>query len=100
MADEATFYGYVAGSCQFADLPRTTYWPGLDLVPANLALAMTDFEIAGRAKLDLGTPIHDYLRQGLREVTDHYDIILLDCRPDLGMSTLNALVAASGVLVR
>lgn len=97
--DDATFYGYVSGARPFTELPKRTYWPALDLVPANLALALTDFEIAGRAKLDVGAPIHDYLRRGLAEVADEYDVILLDCRPDLGMSTLNALVAATGVFV-
>ncbi|MCB1833259.1 MAG: AAA family ATPase, partial [Geminicoccaceae bacterium] len=62
-------------------------------------LALTDFEIAGRAKLQASLPIHDYLRRGLDEVREKYDVILLDCRPDLGMSTLNALVAASGIFV-
>lgn len=99
VADDATFYGHVSGDRRFAELPIETYWPGLDLVPANLALALTDFEIAGRAKLQASLPIHDYLRRGLDEVRENYDVILLDCRPDLGMSTLNALVAASGIFV-
>ena len=99
VADDATFYGYVSGDRKFAELPIRTYWPGLDLVPANLALALTDFEIAGRAKLQATTPIHDYLRRGLDEISQSYDVIMLDCRPDLGMSTLNALVASSGIFV-
>ena len=98
VADHATFYGYVCGERRFADLVLPTYWPGLDLVPANLSLALTDFEIAGRAKLNR-RPIHGYLSEALDEVRDGYDVVLLDCRPDLGMTTLNALLAASGVFV-
>jgi chromosome partitioning protein len=98
VADHATFYGFVCGERRFTDLIVRTYWPGLDLVPANLSLALTDFEIAGRAKLNR-RPIHGYLTEALDEIRDQYDVILLDCRPDLGMTTLNALLAASGILV-
>lgn len=96
--DDATFYGVVGGQRTMAEIVRPTYWPGLDLVPANLALALTDFEIAGRAKLE-PRPIHLYLRDALREVKEDYDVVLLDCRPDLGMTTLNALLAATGIFV-
>jgi chromosome partitioning protein len=98
VADHATFYGFVCGERRFTDLIVRTYWPGLDLVPANLSLALTDFEIAGRAKLNR-RPIHGYLSEALDEIQEQYDVILLDCRPDLGMTTLNALLAASGILV-
>lgn len=98
VADDETFYGVVGGQRRMAEIVRPTYWPGLDLIPANLALALTDFEIAGRAKLE-PKPIHLYLRDALNEIKDGYDIILLDCRPDLGMTTLNALVAATGIFV-
>jgi chromosome partitioning protein len=39
------------------------------------------------------------LRNALRSVRDAYDVILIDCPPALNMLTVNALVAADGVLV-
>jgi chromosome partitioning protein len=39
------------------------------------------------------------LREALATVAPDYDTILLDCPPSLGHLTLNALVAADGVLV-
>jgi chromosome partitioning protein len=96
--DDETFYGAVCGERKMSEIVRKTYWPNLDLVPANLALAMTDFEIAGRARTSR-RPIHAYLTEALDEVRDRYDVIVLDCRPDLGMTTLNALLAATGVFV-
>jgi chromosome partitioning protein len=39
------------------------------------------------------------LREALRSIRTHYDVILIDCPPSLNMLTLNALVAAEGVLV-
>src|SRR5688500_12894260 len=39
------------------------------------------------------------LREALRPIRTLYDVILIDCPPSLNMLTLNALVAAEGVLV-
>jgi chromosome partitioning protein len=39
------------------------------------------------------------LRNALRSVREAYDVILIDCPPALNMLTVNALVAADGVLV-
>jgi len=39
------------------------------------------------------------LRKGLKKVRDKYDVIIADCPPTLNMLTLNALVAADGILV-
>ena len=39
------------------------------------------------------------LRQAIDEVTDDYEYVLIDCPPSLGLLTVNALVAASEVLV-
>lgn len=100
--DEKTFHGFVCGEAAFVDLITPTYWPNLDLIPANLALATTDAEMAGRA-LDTNPPpehpIYRYLNGGLSEIQGAYDVIIIDCRPDLGMTTLNALLAANGLVV-
>ena len=39
------------------------------------------------------------LKSVLQEIQDHYEYLILDCRPALGLLTINALVAASSVLV-
>ena len=39
------------------------------------------------------------LKQVLKEVQDDYDYIIIDCPPSLNMLTVNALVAANGVLI-
>lgn len=100
--DEETFHGFVCGDASFVDLITPTYWPNLDLIPGNLALATTDAEMAGRA-LDTNPPpahpIYRYLSGGLSEIKGAYDVVIVDCRPDLGMTTLNALLAANGLVV-
>lgn len=65
----------------------------LDLVPANLELAAAETSLVNK----LGREF--CLRDQLVKITDHYRFILIDTPPSLGLLTLNALVAASRVIV-
>ena len=63
------------------------------LLPANLDV--TEAEIKLREM-----PVGDFaLKSALAEVADQFDYILLDCPPALSKLTVNALVAADGVLI-
>jgi len=66
---------------------------GAGLIPANIDLAAAEIELAsepGRERI---------LAEKLRPVLDSYDFVLLDCPPSLGLLTLNALTAATDVLI-
>jgi chromosome partitioning protein len=66
---------------------------GVDLMPATIELA--------RAEADLLTRTgREYVLRGvLEELVDDYDWVLLDCPPSLGVLTVAALTAATGVLI-
>lgn len=65
----------------------------LDLVPADIALAGAEIEL-----IDL--PRREFrLSYALDEVAGDYDYVLLDCPPSLGLLTVNAIVAAQGLVV-
>jgi chromosome partitioning protein len=66
---------------------------GVDLLPATLDLAGAEAELAGHVGREL------LLREALNQVHDAYDFILIDSPPNLGLFTLNALAAATSVLV-
>jgi len=66
---------------------------GVDLVPSTLALAGAELELAGKVGREL------LLRKALKPTRDHYDYILIDPPPSLGLFTLNALAAADWVIV-
>ena len=65
----------------------------LDIIPASVDLSGAEVEliqIFGREIL---------LRNVLAQVKDEYDFIFIDCPPSLGLLTVNALVAADGVII-
>jgi chromosome partitioning protein len=91
-----------AGSFQLVDggVPEAldtyrTQYPNLWLIPSGADLVGAEVELAGK-------PRREYqLRDALatwREASP-FRYILIDCPPSLGLLTLNALVAADGVLV-
>ena len=66
---------------------------GVDLVPANIALAGTEVSLVNAMSRET------VLKQYLDRVKKDYDFILLDCMPSLGMLTVNALAAADQALI-
>ena len=79
-----------------SDVVRDTGIPGLSLVPAEPDLAGAEIELVGLLRREYR--LRDALA-GLRASGGPYQLILIDCPPSLGLLTLNALVAADGVLV-
>lgn len=64
-----------------------------DLVPANADLTAAEVGL-------MDAPLREKrLRLAMEEVRREYDYVFIDCPPSLNMLTLNALVAADGVLV-
>ena len=83
-----------------AEVIRPTYFPGLDLVPGNLELHEFEHETP-RVLVEDGpqTPFYTRVATSLDAVSRDYDVIVLDCPPQLGFLTLGALCAATGVLL-
>jgi chromosome partitioning protein len=78
------------------DLPSVvvpTGVDGCDFAPASVALAGAEVELASSPQRERR------LGRALTSVADRYDEILLDCPPSLGLLTVNALTAASSVLI-
>ena len=66
---------------------------GVDLVPANIALAGTEVSLVNAMSRET------VLKQYLETVKRDYDFVLLDCMPSLGMLTVNALAASDQALI-
>ncbi len=81
------------GGSEVLDAVTTTSIPNLDLTPLDPAL--------GEAEDLLGTRIGKelILRDKLRVTRTHYDVIVVDCPPNLGNLCINGLCAADQVLI-
>jgi len=78
---------------------QPTYWPGLDLIAANLQLYGAEFAIAARRTRDPKFLFYRVLADGLETIKDRYDVIVLDTPPSLSFITSNALFAANGIVM-
>ena len=84
------------------DIVRPTYFAGIDLVPGNLELQEFEHDtprVLARGKGGEHDLFFTRIRDTFHSLESHYDVIVLDCPPQLGFLTLGALCAATGVLV-
>lgn len=84
------------------DVVRKTYFDGLDLVPGNLELMefehTTPRALMNAAKTGDGI-FFARVASALEEVADDYDVVVLDCPPQLGFLTLGGLCAATAMVI-
>lgn len=73
---------------------RKTAMRGLELLPANLKLASTDAETANKTS----NPFF-LLKNAIKNLKKVYDYMIIDCPPSLGLLNINALVAATEVII-
>lgn len=79
--------------CSIQDVLVTTEHDGIDVVPSNILLAEEEIPISGLPGREL------LLRKALNQISDNYDFVLIDCPPNIGVFSINALMASSGVIV-
>lgn len=84
-----------------SEVIRPSYFPGIDLVPASLELMLFEHETpkALLDRIDRNSLFFTRLDEAIAEVADCYDVVVIDCPPQLGFLTLSALCAATAVLV-
>ena len=89
----ATIYDVVVLGQPIESAIQATQIPGLDLVPSDIALAGSEIELVDLPRRE------KRLAYALDGLTREYDYIIVDCPPSLGLLTVNAVVAATGLLV-
>jgi chromosome partitioning protein len=81
------------GRATLSEVVLATETAGIDVAPAHIDLASTEGELftaLGRESI---------LREAMRDTIDPYDYVLIDCPPNLGLLTVNGLVAAHSVII-
>ena len=66
---------------------------GVDFIPSNIDLEAIEVGLVNVMSRE--TTLKTYINK----VKDKYDYILIDCRPSLGMLTINALTASDSVII-
>jgi chromosome partitioning protein len=83
----------VDGTCGLADVVIKSPVQNLSIAPARIALAKLEAKLVG--EMDA----HFRLKDKLAPVLKDYPQIVIDCPPTLGLLTVNALVAATHLLI-
>lgn len=78
---------------------RKTYFHNLDLVPAGLLLSEYETETAYALQHRLEPPFTQRLSVAIREIEEDYDLVIIDCPPQLGFTTMSSLLASTGLLI-
>ncbi len=86
-------YDLIIGDATLAEVVVETEVPDLHVAPTSMHLSGAEIELVRAQRREYR------LADALREQAGGYDYVLVDCPPALGLLTLNALVAADGVLV-
>ena len=86
-------YHVLLGEARIDDAVVHTQVPRLDVVPATVDLSGAELEL-----VDYENRTHR-LDHALRRTQGHWDIVLVDCPPSLGLLTINAMVASDSLFV-
>lgn len=90
---QSLYDAIIEPSLSIKDVIRPTTHPRLFLAPARIALAKLEAKLAG----EIDAPYR--LKEKLEPLGDEFPDIVIDCPPTLGLLTVNALVAATHLLI-
>ncbi|MCB5410454.1 plasmid partitioning protein RepA [Pseudogemmobacter sp. CC-YST710] len=82
-----------------AQVIQKTYFPNLDIIPGNLDLMEFEHDTPRVLSQGKGEMFFTRVSERLAEVEADYDVVVIDCPPQLGFLTMSALSAATAVLV-
>ncbi len=88
-----SMFDVLAGHCGLEDIVKASTVPRLEIAPARIALAKLEAQLVG--ELDA----HFRLKDRLGTVNGRYEFVIVDTPPALGVITVNALVAATHLLI-
>jgi chromosome partitioning protein len=92
-AEKSMYDVFVDSGVHLSDVIRSTMNPYLSIAPARIALAKLESRMTG----ELDAPFR--LKDELKLVAGMFSAVVIDCPPALGLLTVNALVAATHLLI-
>ena len=88
-----SLYDCMVNNAGAKDVVLKTEIPNLDLIPSHIDLVGAEIEMINYPNREM------VLKQLIHSLRSHYDFIIVDCSPSLGLITVNALTASDSVIV-
>lgn len=86
-------YGLLIGDYTMSQVIVKTIIPGLSIIPSAIDLLGAEIELVGMDRREY------ILKDIIAPYVNMFDYILIDCPPSMGLLTLNAMVAATDVII-
>lgn len=86
-------YECLIDKVEIKDVILKTKSPNLDLVPSHIDLVGAEIDLVNMKGRE------NKMRNILSKIKSHYDYIIIDCAPSLGLLTVNALTASNSVII-
>ncbi|MBD1379853.1 ParA family protein [Metabacillus arenae] len=86
-------YDILVEDAEVKDIIKPTSVENLDAIPATIQLAGAEIELVPTISREVR------LKRALEKVKHHYDYMIVDCPPSLGLLTINALTASDAVII-
>ncbi len=90
--DGTVIYDVMLRKCSIKEATIKTPFK-VDLIPSNLSLATLDVDLLSEYNRE------HRLAVAIQDIQEPYDYILIDCPPNLAMTTINAFSAATMILI-
>ena len=90
---EKNIYDLMIGQAGVDEVLQKEAIENLDVIPTSIDLSAAEIELIGVDDKEF------IIRNAIAPIKDNYDYIIIDCPPSLNMLTINALTAATSVLV-
>ena len=96
-SSDETIYGVLNGAKEISEIIKKTQFQNLDLVSSNVDLSGLEIETASDSRRAF--ILKEQIMAYLKDFSDKYEYVFIDCPPSLSLLTVMALVASHSLVV-